>query len=87
MIYENKHKPENENNYYNTSDLYLVATLTLWYPLESLDKTNPEKTVFNFLLTEDFQKTLDKYWRNELLVEPKALLNNLKVIKTRLYEE
>ncbi len=86
MNNESKHIEKNEE-YYSTSDLYLVSTLTLWFPIESLDKSNPEKTIFNFLLTTHFQETINKYWRNELLVEPKALLNNLKVIKTRLYEE
>lgn len=82
-----KHNESENEKIYSTSDLFLAATLTLWFPIQSLDKTEPQKVIFNFIFTNELQKTLDSYWRNELHVEPKALFNSLKTIKSRLYQE
>lgn len=76
-----------DNKIYSTSDLFLAATLTLWFPVESLDKTDPQKVIFNFTEEENLKTTVDAYWSNALQVEPKALLNNLKTLKSRLYQE
>jgi len=75
------------NNYYSTSDLGLAATLSLWYPIEGIDRTNPHRAVFLFKRDEELNPLLEAYWRRELKVEPQTFFNQLKTIKSRLYAE
>jgi hypothetical protein len=72
---------------YSTSDLALATAISLWYPLDAIDKTNPRKATFLFKKDEKFDELLESYWRRELKVEPQAYFNELKAIKTRLYSE
>jgi hypothetical protein len=76
---------ENEN-YFSTSDLALSATLSLYFPLESVDKTNPQKVEFFFKKSPDLEKLVDDFWRGQLLVEPQAYFNRIKGIKARIYD-
>lgn len=82
-----KHNESENEKVYSTSDLFLAATLTLWFPIESLDKTDTQKVIFNFTENDNLKTTVVAYWSNALQVEPKALLNSLKTLKSRLYQE
>ncbi len=72
-------------NYYQTSDLSLATTLSLWYPIEDIDRSNPRKALFIFQNTEELQKLVDEYYRNEIKVSPQVYFNQLRVVKARLY--
>jgi len=74
------------NNYYKTSSLALAATISLWYPIEAIDKTNPCKAYFLFKRDEHLDELIESFWRRELKVDPQAYFDQLKVIKSRLYE-
>lgn len=82
-----KHNEAKDVQIYSTTDLFLAATLALWFPVDSLDKKDPQKVIFNFIEDASLEIALDAYWSNALQVEPKALLNNLKTLKSRLYQE
>ena len=71
---------------FSTSDLSLAATISLQYPIESLDKTNPRRVLFIFKNSKQIEKLVDSYQRNELEVEPLSFFNQLKNIKSRIYE-
>jgi len=75
------------NDYYATSDLALAAALSLHYPIEALDRQNPHKAQFLFKRDENLNQFIESYWKGELKVNPVAYFNQLKTIKTRLYEE
>jgi hypothetical protein len=75
------------NDYYSTSDLALATALSLWFPVEAIDKTNPHKAIFLFKRNEELDQLLEAFWRRELKVEPQAYFNQLKAIKSRLYSE
>jgi hypothetical protein len=76
------------NNYYSTSDLALATALSLWFPIETIDKTtDPHRAIFLFKRDEELDRLLEAYWRRELKVEPQAYFNQLKLIKSRLYSE
>jgi hypothetical protein len=78
----------NENkNYFSTSDLALSATLSLYFPLESVDKTNPQKVEFFFIQSSELDQVLEDFWRGELLVEPQTYFNKIKALKARIYEK
>ena len=76
-----------ENDYFRSSDLALVTVLSLFYPVEAIDKEGPAGRAF-FLFRKDsegFDETLRKYWSRQLAVEPQAFFSQLKVIKARIY--
>lgn len=75
------------NDYYSTSDLALTTALSLFYPLDSIDRQNPHKAQFLFKRDEKLDQLIETYWRGELKVNPSTYFNQLKVIKARLYEE
>jgi len=74
-------------DYYSTSDLALATAISLWFPIEAIDKTNPHKAIFLFKRNEELDRLLEAFWRRELKVEPQAYFNQLKLIKSRLYSE
>ena len=73
------------NQYYSTSDLALVTAISLFLPIESIDKQNPRKAEFLFNRTKELNKLIDRYWKKELLVEPRTFFDQLKALKARLY--
>lgn len=77
----------NVNDYYSTSDLALATTLSLFFPLEALDRQNPHKASFLFRRDGDLDRLIEAYWKGELKVNPATYFNQLKIIKARLYEE
>ncbi len=67
-------------------DLHLAVTLlTLKYSLVDLDKSIPSRTQFIFKRTESIDTAIQSYWGNSLKVNPLEYANNLKALKTRLY--
>jgi len=77
----------NINDYYATSDLALVTVISLWYPIEVINRTNPSKAEFLFKRDEGLDKLVESYWRRELQIEPQSFFSQLKIIKSRLYGE
>lgn len=74
-------------DFYSTGDLALATAISLWYPIDAIDKQNPRKASFLFKRDEKLDELLEVYWKRELKVEPQAYFNQLKSIKTRLYSE
>lgn len=75
------------NDYYPTSDLALATAISLYYPLEVVDRTNPYKAQFLFKRDESLDQFIESYWRGELKVNPATYFNQLKIVKSRLYGE
>ena len=73
-------------DYYSSSDLGLATVVSLHYPIDSIDKSDPHKAVFIFKREEGLDNLVAGYWARRLQIEPQALLSQLKAIKTRLYE-
>ena len=76
-----------EANYYYTSDLALATAISLWYPIDAIDRQNPRKASFLFKRNAKLNELLEAYWKRELKIEPKEYFNQLKAIKARLYSE
>ncbi|KKP68175.1 MAG: hypothetical protein UR68_C0005G0031 [Candidatus Roizmanbacteria bacterium GW2011_GWA2_35_19] len=72
---------------YTTTDLTTAVTLSLFFPIEAIDKTNPNKAFFLFKRTDNFDQVLETFWRRQLKIEPQAFSAQMKAIKTRLYWE
>lgn len=76
----------NVNDYFRSSDLALVVALSLFFPIEAIEKDASGKAYFLFRKdTDGFEKVLKQYWSRELRVEPQTFFNQLKVIKARIY--
>ncbi|MEK7617594.1 MAG: DUF5659 domain-containing protein [Patescibacteria group bacterium] len=71
---------------FRTTDLALATVISLWFPLESVDKQNPRKAEFVFLTDPKLDALVKRYWQRELKVEAQAFFSALKFIKSRLYE-
>jgi hypothetical protein len=74
-----------EKKLFRTSDLALATTISLFYPIEAIDKHNPRKAYFVFKREEGLDELIEKYWKGELRIEPKTFFNQLRIIKARLY--
>jgi hypothetical protein len=79
-------KISKEKNFYVTSDLALATTLSLFYPIEAIDKQSSKRAYFVFRREKGLEELIEKYWRSELRIDPKMFFAQLKIIKTRLYE-
>ena len=76
----------NQENIYQTSDLACAAALSVFFHIESIDKADPRRAYFIFDRTLSFEVVLGKYQKQELRVEPRAYFDQIKALKTRLYE-
>lgn len=74
-----------KQQFYKTADLGLVTTLSLFFPVRAIDRSNPRKVLFVFDLTDELNDFVNKYWRSEIVVEPQTFTNQIKNIKTRIY--
>lgn len=74
------------NDVFVSSDLALVTTISLWYSIELIDRTNLSKAQFLFKRKNGLNELVASFWKRELRVEPLAFFNQLKLIKSRLYE-
>lgn len=77
----------NETDFYKTSDLPLAVVLSLYYPLEAIDRTNPRRAFFIFKRSPELDELIEKYYRRELKVDPATFFERLSFLKSRLYAE
>ena len=72
---------------YLTSDLALATTISLNFPIEDIDRSNPRKAVFVFRRSPELETLVDSYFTNQLKVAPQIFFNQLRDVKARLYAE
>jgi len=73
------------DNYYKTSDLPLATTLSLYFPIESIDASDNKRVFFVFQQSQELNDVVDMFWRGEVTVDPQKYFSQLKVIKSRIY--
>lgn len=73
--------------YKEVGDFALATVISLFYPIEAIDRKNPRKAQFLFKQTDALDQLIERYWRGELRVEPQAYFNAMRIIKSRLYSE
>ena len=71
--------------FYKSSDFALVTTISLYFPIVSVDKTDPKRVLFTFEQSKKLGKLLDLYWQGKVMIEPQQFFSQLKNIKTRIY--
>ncbi len=75
-----------KKDFYQTTDLACATVLSLFFPLESVDKADPRRAHFIFKRSPKLEQLIEQYRKQELKVEPRAYFDQLKALKTRLYE-
>lgn len=76
-----------ESDSFRTRELSLTAALVSWnFPLEAVDKSNPDKVVFIFLKTPELTSAIEAFWNNTDKILPKVYFNALREIKSRIHE-
>ena len=76
-----------EESFYQTSDLALATVLSLSYPIEATDKSNPRKAQFIFRRDKNLDALIEDYWRGEVRVEPQIYFQQLRGMKARIYND
>lgn len=76
---------QNKDNIYKTSDLSLATTLTLYYSVQSVDKSNLKRVFFLFTKDKNFDLYVERFYRGELRVDPQKYFQHLKILKNRIY--
>lgn len=75
------------NSEYTTSDLALASAISLWVPIDSIDRSNPRHATFIFKRTDDLDGIIELYWKGQLPVDAQTYYLQIKAVKTRLYGE
>ncbi len=78
----------NENDYYKTTDIALATALHCYgLKLDAIDKTNPSRASFVFERNKGLDELIQAFWSHSLKVDPLTFFNELKQVKTRLYQQ
>ncbi len=73
---------------YQTTDLSIATTLSLFYPIVEIDATkNAKRVEFTFAHTKELDNLINQYWQGKLKVEPASYFNQLKILKGRIYNQ
>lgn len=79
-----------EKDLYKTSDLALAGVISIYIPLEAIEKI-PHKSKVFFVFKRDSNGELDelvrRYYRRELTIEPILYFEQLSLLKSRIYAE
>ena len=70
---------------YSTSDLALACAITLYYPCERVNPADRSRVFFVFRKSKKLDTLLSDYWAGKMRIEPSAYFNQLKALKTRIY--
>jgi hypothetical protein len=75
------------NNLFETSDYHLCVTLcVLGYILVSIDRTNPNRNIFQFKNEQGLQNDVEAFFKGNLRLDPRLVLLQAKLVKNRLRE-
>lgn len=78
----------NQTNDVKIRDLGLAATLvTSGFSIASIDRSNPSRVVFIFDENPELQTQIDKFWAGQLSLPAHQLLNNMRTLKARIYND
>jgi len=79
-------KIKETQNYYSTPSLAVAATLSIHFPVDHIDRSNPHTFNFVFERTQELDNLLETYWRRQLRIEPQSYFEQLRLLKIRLHE-
>lgn len=76
----------NENDFFSTSDLPLVAALCCFgAKIDSVERNDSPRATFYLRREKGMDSLIEEFFAHSLRVEPHAYFNSLKEAKSRLY--
>lgn len=76
-----------DKNHIQIADLNLSASLiSVGFKLLDVDRTDPHKVTFIFQHDQKIHKAIADYWDFELTVSARKLLENIRMLKTRIFQ-
>ena len=72
--------------YFESSDLHLVAAISLFFQIKDVDKSNPRRAVFKFAESDELHSLVDQYWSGALKLDALRYSQNLKSLKNRILQ-
>ena len=83
---KNLNQQDNQANHFSTFDLGCSAALiSAGFELDSLDKENPRKVRFIFRRKVGIDEAVNDYFSEKLKVSARAMFDNIKMLKNRIY--
>lgn len=74
------------NKLFKTTDYNLTVTLcSLGFTLASINKTTPQRCIFQFENSPEIEKYAESYFRGEIKLDPRIVLIQAKFVKNRLH--
>lgn len=71
---------------FTTFDLGLsTALLCVGFQLLSIDKDNPQKSMFIFQKEDGIEQIIDEYFSDRLEIKARSFFDTLKALKNKLY--
>lgn len=71
---------------FQTSDFALAITLiSLGFKIYHIDRNDSSRVQFCFEREKGLDQAVTAFWTDEIRIEPKVLLLNHKLLKSRLY--
>lgn len=71
-----------------TYDINIASALvSKGYQIERIDRHNPNKARFYFSAAHGLHESVELYWNDQLKLNARTLLDNLKMLKNRLYSQ
>lgn len=74
-------------NLYATSDIAIASYVALSFPIETLDRSDPQRVQFCFRRSEKFDAAIEAYWNGEAKVPPRAYFGSIRDLKHRIYDQ
>lgn len=79
---------EKDPNVFLTSDLPLITSLvSLRVNYTAIDTSNPSRAIFAFSNSDNLKTIVSKFWKGELIVEPKSFCSVQRELKARIRNE
>jgi len=73
-------------DYFSTSDLgYSAALISLGYEVTSLDRNSSKKVLFIFKNGDEISEIESMYFSGKLKVSARNMVDNIKMLKNRIY--
>lgn len=76
--------PTHVDEIYRTSDLCLANTLSLLFPILSLEKEG-RRVFFCFQNSSELSQVINEFWAGNLSFEPQRFFQQLKLMKAHIY--
>jgi len=78
---------EINENIYSTPDLNLATVISLFYPLDCIERLSDRKMAFVFKREEGLNKLIESFWKRKLKVEPNQYSEHRKMLIARMGNE